>query len=197
MNLVAFTLSNKSKLIIQNFAGPCIQSSCIKMFDYFPRPELLGNVIFDVSNSDGNCGFDFDNFPIQYDEKNNFIQSKFEKLSILKKFNSEHFSRTIIKRIDNINYAITRKLRVIRGELEMTPFENGNIQSLFKNLSIIYPEINYSEISESTLINCMKVLITDICEALNVDPSLVSVLEAGNFNQQEVIKALSPLKALV
>jgi len=167
------------------------------MFDYFPRQELLANVIFDVSNSDGNCGFDFDNFPIQYDEKDNFIQTKFEKLSVLKKYNPEHFSRTILKRIDNINYAITRKLRVIRGELEMTPYENGNLQTLFKNLSIIYPEIVYSEISEATLINCMKVLITDICESLSVDPSLLATLVASNFNQQEVIKALSPLKALV
>lgn len=197
MNLVTFTLSNSNKLIIQNFAGPCIQNSCIKMFGYFPRQELLANVIFDVSNSDGNCGFDFDNFPIQYDEKNNFIQTKFEKLSILKKFNAEHFSRTIIKRIDNINYAITRKLRVIRGELEMTPYENDNIQTILKSLSIIYPEIAYSEISEATLTHCMKVLITDICESLNVDLSLVSNLVAANFNQQEVIKALSPLKALV
>ena len=31
MNLVTFALSNKSKLIIQNFAGPCIQNSCIKI----------------------------------------------------------------------------------------------------------------------------------------------------------------------
>jgi len=64
-------------------------------------------------------------------------------------------------------------------------------------LSIIYPEIVYSEISEATLINCMKVLITDICESLSVDPSLLATLVASNFNQQEVIKALSPLKALV
>ena len=197
VNLIAFTLSNKCKLIIQNFAGPCIQNSCIKMFDYFPRQELLTNVIFDVSNSDGNCGFNFDNFPIQYDEKNNFIQTKFEKLSVLKRFNPEYFSSAIIKRIDNINYSITRNLRVIRGELEMTPFENGNLQSLLKSLSIIYPEINYSEISEETLIHCMKVLITDMCEALNIAPSLVDVLVASNFNQQDVIKALSPLKALV
>lgn len=199
MSLVTFTLSNKSKLIIQNFAGPCIQNSCIKMFNYFPRQELLANVMFDISNSDGNCGFDFDKFPVKYDDKGNFVQTKFEKLSVLKKYNPEHFSSTLIKRIDNINYTITRKLRVIRGELEMTPYENDNIKSLIKNLSIIYSEIDVSndKITENFLINVLKILITDICESLSIDLSLVTALEASKFKQTDVINALSPIKSLV
>jgi len=204
MDLIGYTLSNNlnNKLIIQNFAGPCIQNSCINMFNYFPKYKLIENVIFDVSNSDGNCGFNFDNFPIRYDDKDNFIQIKFNNLSVIKKIDTKYFSQVIVKRIDSINYALTRKLRVIRGELEIKPFENENIQTLVKSLSIIYPEIYTNEdsnniITEDSLMNIIKVLITDICYSLNVDKSLVSNLAATNFSQKEVINALSPLKMLI
>jgi hypothetical protein len=201
MDLISFTLSNNNKLIIQNFAGQCIQNSCVNMFNYFPKNKLIANVIFDVSNSDGNCGFDFDNFPIRYDEKDNFIQIKFHNLSLIKKFDPKYFSQIVVKRIDSINYSLTRKLRVIRGELEMTQYENNNIQNIVKILSIIYPEIKIikdsSDITEDTLMNIMKVLITDICQSLNVDKSIVTNLVDIKFTQKEVINSLSPLKSLL
>jgi len=197
IDVVNFTLYNKSKLIIQNFSGPCIQKRCNEMFDYFPRRELIANVIFDVSNSDGNCGFDFDKHPVLYDEKDNFIQSKFEKLSIIKKLNPEYFSRLIINRINHMNYELTRKLRVIRGEVDKTSYEDENIQSLFKTLSLIYPEINSTKITEETLIHCMQVLLSDICDSLNIDKSIISKLIEAKFNQSEVINLLAPLKSLL
>lgn len=196
-NLITYTICNDSKLIVQNFAGHCIQNSYVIMFDLFPEKKLLNQVIFDVSNSDGNCGFDFDKYPIQYDEKRNFIQTRFKNLVMQKKINPEYFNTLLIKRIDSINYSLTRKLRVIRGELESIPHENETIEIYLKTLSIIYPEINNIEINERILIHTMKVLINDICEALDIDKSIIATLTAVQFNQNEVINKLSILKQLI
>jgi len=198
INLIIFTLSNKNKLIIQNFSGYCINNSCIRMFDYFPKDELISNVIFDVSNSDGTCRVDFNDYPIRYDEKDNFIQIKFYKLTVIKNIDSKYFSKMITKRIDNINYELTRKLRVLRGELQPNPYDDKNIQTLFESLNIIYPEIGLiNEVTEEKLIHCITVLLTDICKALNIGTDIIKNLIDVNFNQSNVINALSPLKALV
>ena len=198
MNLVTYVLSNDKKLIVQNYAGAFIEDSYANFFQYFPKEELISKVIFDVSNSQAVCSIDFDKYPIIYDDEDNFVQIRFEKLVEQKKINYEYFKANVIKRIDDINSVLSRKLRVIRGQLEIFPHENKTIKSLYSVLSTVYPEIDDSgEINEESLIKTIKTILIDMFEALEVDNSVLTTLVDKNLNQSDVINVLSPLKALL
>jgi hypothetical protein len=198
MNLVTYVMSNDKKLIVQNYSGLFIEDSYAEFFEYFPREQLISRIIFDVSNSQAVCSIDFDKYPINYDEDDNFVQIRFEKLVEQKKYDYEYFKANIFKRINDINGVLTRKLRVIRGEIEMFQHENETIKSLYKTLSTVYSEIDFSaEINEENLIKTIKIILIDIFESLEVDNSILTTLVDKNLNQSDVIDVLSPLKALL
>ena len=198
MNMVTYAVSNDKKLVVQNYSGPFIEDSYANFFEYFPKDELISNVIFDVSNSQAVCGIDFDKYPILYDDEDNFVQIRFEKLVDQKKYNYEYFKANVLKRINDINSVLTRKLRVIRGQLESFQHENKTIKSLYSVLSTVYPEIDDSgEINEESLIKTIKIILIDIFESLEVDNSILTTLVDKNLNQSDVINVLSPLKALL
>jgi len=198
LNLVTYAVSNDKKLVVQNYAGPFIENCYATFFEYFPKDELISKVIFDVSNSQAVCSIDFDKYPIIYDDEDNFVQIRFEKLVEQKKFNYEYFKANVIKRIDDINSVLSRKLRVIRGQVEMFPNENSTIKSLYNVLSTVYPEIDDSkEINEESLIKTIKIILIDMFEALEIDNSVLTSLVDSNMNQSDVINVLSPLKALL
>ena len=198
MNLVTYAVSNDKKLIVQNYSGSFIEDSYANFFEYFPKEDLISKVIFDVSNSQAVCGIDFDKYPIRYDADDNFIQIRFEKLVDQKKIDYEYFKANVFKRINDINAVLTRKLRVIRGQLESFQHENTTIKSLYITLSTVYPEIDgFEEINEDNLIKTIKIVLTDMFEALEVDNSVLTKLVDTNMNQSDVINVLSPLKALL
>jgi hypothetical protein len=198
MNLITYAVSYDKKLIVQNYSGEFIEDSYANFFDYFPKDELISNVIFDVSNSQAVCSIDFDKYPIIYDDEDNFVQIRFEKLVEQKKYNYEYYKANVTKHIDTINGILTRKLRAIRGEVEMFPKENETIKSVYKILSIVYPEIDYSvEINEENLIKTIKTILIDMFESLEVDNSVLTKLVDSNMNQAVLINILSPLKALL
>jgi hypothetical protein len=196
ISLLGYTIENKKKMIVQNFSGANIENSYIKFLDIFPKEELFKHIIFDVSNSDGNCGFNFAQFPIRYDQHNNFINVKFNNLVRLKNLDATYFKRFCNEIINKINYQLLRKLRMIRGELEPSNFEDKELQIFIGKLKVIYPDIYDSSLTEGNIINIITILLQDICESLQIPRKLIQDLSNNGFKQNEVINCLTPLKNL-
>lgn len=196
ISLLGYTLENKKKLIVQNFSGNNIQNSYIKFLDIFHKEELFKHVIFDVSNSDGSCGFNFAQFPVRYDHNNNFVNIKFNNLVKLKDLDPNYFKRFCNEIINIINYQLIRKLRMIRGELENCSIDDEGLQIFIRKLKVIYPEIYDSSFTEGNIIKIITVLLQDLCESLQIPVKLIQDLSNNGFKQIEVINSLTPLKQL-
>jgi hypothetical protein len=196
ISLLGYTIENKKKMIVQNFSGTNIQNSYIKLLDVFHKDELFKHIIYDVSNSDGNCGFNFIQFPVRYDHNDNFVNIKFNNLVTLKTLDPNYFKIFCFEIINTINYQLLRKLRMIRGDLEPSNCHDEMLQLFIEKLKVIYPEICDSNLTEGNIIKIITVLLQDICESLQIPVKLIQDLSNNGFKQNEVVNSLSPLKKL-
>jgi hypothetical protein len=196
ISLVTHALQNKKKLIVQNFSGHYIEDPYINLFDLFPHDALFQNVIFDVSNSLAVCFCDFTDFPLYYDDKDNFVQTNFNKLTVLKTINTRYFIRMYKDMIDKINHIFTRKLRVLRGEVEPNMYDTNALKRYIKKLNLIYPEISSLELTEANIQKIIIILLQDIFDALEIPSDIIGDLSRNGFKQNEVINSLMPLKQL-
>jgi len=196
ISLVTYTIESKTKLIVQNFSGNYIEDPYINLFDLFPRDALFQNVIFDVSNSTAVCFCDFTEHPVLYDHNDNFVQTNFNKLTVLKTVNTRYFIRMYKDMIDKINHIFTRKLRVLRGEVEPNRYDTDALTRYIKKLNLIYPEIDSLELTEDNIQKIIIILLRDIFEALEIPPGIIADLSRNGFKQSEVINSLMPLKNL-
>lgn len=196
ISLVTHTVQNKTKLIVQNFSGPYIEDPYINLFDLFPRDTLFQNVIFDVSNSIAVCFCDFTEHPVHYDHNDNFVQTNFNKLTVLKTVNTRYFIRMYKDMIDKINHIFTRKLRVLRGEVESNRYDTDALTRYIKKLNLIYPEIASLELTEENIQKIIIILLQDIFDALEIPSDIIANLSRNGFKQSEVINSLMPLKNL-
>ena len=78
--LVNYVLDNNIKMIVQNYTGCNISIYYTKFFDIYERSKLIKNVLFDITQNDGGCFINFNDYQIYYDGENNFIQDKFMPL---------------------------------------------------------------------------------------------------------------------
>jgi len=196
ISLVTHTLQNKTKLIVQNFSGNYIEDPYINLFDFFPHDALFQNVIFDVSNSMTVCFCDFTEHPVHYDHNDNFVQTNFNKLTVLKNVNTRYFIRMYKDMIDKINHIFTRKLRVLRGEVEPNRYDTDALTRYIKKLNLIYPEISSLELTEANIQKIIIILLQDIFDALEIPSDIIGDLSRNGFKQNEVINSLMPLKNL-
>jgi hypothetical protein len=196
ISLVTHTLQNKKKLIVQNFSGHYIEDPYINLFDLFPHDALFKNVIFDVSNSLAVCFCDFTEFPLYYDHNDNFIQTNFNKLTVIKTFDTKYFIKMYKDMIDKINHIFTRKLRVLRGELESNIYDTKALTKYIKKLNLIYPEISSLELTEANIQKIIIILLQDIFDTLEIPSDIIGDLSKNGFKQNEVINSLMPLKNL-
>jgi len=196
ISLVTHTLQNKKKLIVQNFSGHYIEDPYINLFDFFPHNALFQNVIFDVSNSLAVCFCDFTEFPLYYDHNDNFIQTNFNKLTVIKTFDTKYFIKMYKDMIDKINHIFTRKLRVLRGELESNIYDTKALTKYIKKLNLIYPEISSLELTEANIQKIIIILLQDIFDTLEIPSDIIGDLSRNGFKQNEVINSLMPLKNL-
>jgi len=196
ISLVTHTLQNKKKLIVQNFSGHYIEDPYINLFDLFPHNALFQNVIFDVSNSLAVCFCDFTEFPLYYDHNDNFVQTNFNKLTVIKTINTNYFIKMYKDMIDKINHIFTRKLRVLRGELESNIYDTKALTKYIKKLNLIYPEISSLELTEANIQKIIIILLQDIFDTLEIPSDIIGDLSKNGFKQNEVINSLMPLKNL-
>ena len=98
--------------------------------------------------------------------------------------------------IDKINHIFTRKLRVLRGEVEPNMYDTNALKRYIKKLNLIYPEISSLELTEANIQKIIIILLQDIFEALEIPSDIIGDLSSNGFKQNEVINSLMPLKQL-
>ena len=134
LNIISLCLSNKIKLIIQDYSGNDTQNFYMSLFGMFDRDELLNNIFFDVTEKDSGCRVTLE--PTQaLIVDNKFIQNKYLKL---------------VDMNDPSNYIKTRgdKLKYPLAWCYVQYYENPSFKMFgyndIKFLCMVY-EIDYSE----------------------------------------------------
>ena len=191
-SLIFYCIKNKKKLIVQDYTGTDINNAYLDFFEFFSTTELIKYVIFDITQNDGGCFIDFSKKLVHYDTEENFIQPKFMTLSNLKKLDNDIFKIMLNKRINWLNYYISRQIRIINKEIEDCQYYNKEIEYILKNLSIIYS--NTTEISIENLKNTIIFVMVDIIEALELSPKILTYISDNNYTQKIINDILSICK---
>jgi len=194
-SLILYCTENKKKLIVQDYTGIDINNSYLDFYDFFPTIKLDKYVIFDITQNNGGCFIDFDNTTIYYDADGDFIQPNFLTLSKLKELDNNIFKVILTKRINWINYYISRQLRVIKKEIEDCQYYNKHIEYILKNLAIIHGIT--TEFSIENLENTIMFVILDIIKAFDLSMDILTHIVNNNYNQKIICNTLSHIKTLV
>jgi hypothetical protein len=99
-NIISLCLSNKIKLVLQDYTGHNSQNFYISLFGLFDREELLNNILFDVTEGESGCYIELHKDQIKIID-NKIIQEKYMKL-----VDMENVNKHIKSRIDNIRYPL-------------------------------------------------------------------------------------------
>jgi hypothetical protein len=199
INLINYAVVNKkTKLIVQDYSGVDIIPHYLHFTDHFPKQILYEKVIFDITQKDGGCFIDFSKYPIRYDSKDNFIQPRFLPLSIIKNITGNINKSMATSRFNNITCDFSRKIRVLRGELESHPHNEYHFKQALKLYSIIYDsnediENPTIEILKDTIIK----MLLDICELLEIPTNVIVEIEKNDFKQKNITEILSPIRILI
>ena len=194
-SLILYCTENKKKLIVQDYTGIDINNSYLDFYEFFPTIKLDKYVIFDITQNNGGCFIDFDNTTIYYDVDGDFIQPNFLTLSKLKELDNNIFKVILTKRINWINYYISRQLRVIKKEIENCQYYNKYIEYILKNLAIIHGIT--TELSIENLENTIMFVILDIIKAFDLSTDILTHILNNNYNQTIICNTLSHFKTLV
>jgi hypothetical protein len=184
-SLILYCTENKKKLIVQDYTGIDINNSYLDFYDFFPTIKLDKYIIFDITQNNGGCFIDFDNTTVYYDTDGNFIQPNLLTLSKLKELDNNIFKVILIKRINWINYYISRQIRIINKEIE----------DCLKNLAIIHGIT--TEFSIENLENTIMFVMLDIIEAFDLSTDILIHISNNNYNQKIICNTLSHIKSLI
>jgi hypothetical protein len=99
-NIISLCLSNKIKLVLQDYTGLNTQKFYISLFGLFDRNELLDNILFDVTEGDCGCYIELRKDQIRMVD-NKIIQEKYMRL-----VDMENTAKHLKPRIDNIRYPL-------------------------------------------------------------------------------------------
>ena len=199
-DLISYTLETNTKMIVNDYSGRDIHYNYVEILDKFPKEQILNSVLFDITQNDGGCYFDFNHFPIHYDDKNNFIQFRYKSLSELKKISTKKFKVECLKRISWINYELTRQLRVLLGEIAEEAHSHlfkEQVYRVINFLSIIYTSVKKEDVSEANIKEALLQLLIDICNSLDVSSDLINFVQNNNFKQNIVNESIGPLKFMI
>lgn len=199
-NIIFYTLSNSTKLIVNDYSGRNIEYYYISLFDKYGKDALLNHVLYDITHNEGGCIINFDQHPILYDYQKNFIQIKYKTLTEIKQISEKHYKIMALKRINFITYELSRMIRVINGEITEDPnisyFTNG-VKNVIDYISTIYSTVIKSDLSKDNIEEAMLSLLMDICISLEIDMDIINYLQTNNYKQKIVYDSLNPLKFLI
>jgi len=194
-SLILYCTENKKKLIVQDYTGIDINNSYLDFYEFFPTIKLDKYIIFDITQNNGGCFIDFDNTTVYYDTDGNFIQPNLLTLSKLKELDNNIFKVILIKRINWINYYISRQIRIINKEIEDCQYYNKDIVYILKNLAIIHGIT--TEFSIENLENTIMFVMLDIIEAFDLSTDILTHISNNNYNQKIICNTLSHIKSLI
>ena len=203
-NIIYYSLTNSKKFVVGDFSGRNIESFYVQLlnkYDENTKKKVLNNIMFDVSQNDGGCYFEYDKSPILYDDSDNFIQVKYKSLIELRSISNYHYKININKRIGFVTYQLSRMLRLLNNEIE----GNGDFEGNFKNsvnevmnyISTIYNSVKINDTSKENVQEALLQLLMDICTSLDVSMDIIVHLRENNYSQQKIWDTMNPLKYLI
>jgi hypothetical protein len=193
--LVNYTIERNIKLFVQDYTGTDISVSYNEIASIFGKGIVFKNVLFDVTQNDGGCFIDFNKYPVFYDDEDNFMQARFYSFVEMRKVNEEYYKTMLIKRLNILSWQITRYLRILKGELEPTNYDNTQIKSIINDMSMIY-SIN-QDLTEENLSNLITLMILDAAESLEVPTDVVTYITENNFDQKIITNTVATMKNLL
>jgi hypothetical protein len=102
----------ESKMIAQDYTGCDIRV-------YYPlAPALLRKVLFDVTYSDGNCGFDFSTVQIFHTENGGFVNPLQEPLAAIRQYITADLAKKIARERNNAIYYVFALYAAQKGREE-------------------------------------------------------------------------------
>ena len=180
-------------MILQDYTGNDISKIYLQLFNVFPREILIKKVIFDITQHDGGCFVDFNNFPIFYDINDDFIQPRFMTLINIKKDNI-YYNKIAIYRMNIISYNLSRYIKILNKFIENTEYEEKIIKEIIYKLSIIYPI--KIEITLDNIKKIIVIILSDIIISLQESTDIIDNIVKNDFDQSEIINYISKLSFL-
>lgn len=193
--LVNYAVDRNIKLFVQNYTGADIAASYGEVASIFGKDRVFKNVIFDVTQNDGGCFVDFNKHPIFYDDEDNFMQARFYSFVEMKKINKQYYKTMLIKRLNILSWQISRYLRIIKGELEGTQYDEPQIKSIINDMSMIYSISQ--DLTEQNLSNLITLMIIDAAESLDIPTDVIKYITENNFDQKIITNTVSTMKNLL
>ena len=157
LKLIEHCLKQKIKMVYQDFTGYDTTNIYIDLFKYFNKNELLDNIIFDVTESDGGCYVNLSRENLIIKE-NRIIQNKYSRLT---KISSPE--RFIKERLNYVIYPLSFNFINLKQDNSFTIID----QNIVDFMCYIY-EIHDEDIIEKHN-KIIKTILLDIARIKEID----------------------------
>lgn len=173
INLITICLNNlNTKIILQDFTGRNTTLLYTRLFNFFDKKKLLNRVLFDVTQKEGGCFIEMNEFQAPVDSKGNFIQERYLELTAI-----TNHKKFLKKRIDQIIYPISQNFTSLKKNPSFEIMYKDIFYILAQTYNIDFDELN---INPDYLIKkyekLIKIVIADIVTSCNGDFSMVDDL---------------------
>ena len=181
----------KTKLIVQDYVGRDNTKFYLELFNIWNKEDVLNNILFDVSQRNEGCFIKLSPNIINIDSDKNFIQEKYMSLVDIK--DSSLFIPIIVSRIDQLIFPLSKYYQ----ELNLTPTLLKPETHAIKYLSNVY-NITCVDNSHEYLVTyyekLIKVMINDIVDSRDADPTIKDYLFENILNRDVFISTISVFK---
>ena len=194
VNLIEICLGkpNKTKLIMQNYAGSSTVHFYNSLLTMFDKNDMLKNVIFDVTGQDPGCFWEItEEYPV-LDCNGNFIQINYMQLTTMK--GKPLFKQNLVKRIDNLVYPITSNYVILSKDPSFEPVGMDRIM----NMCTIY-SVDFNDSSKNRdyllpkFMELIQIMLADILSTTGSDLSIDYLIQLM-INRNEFINTMAKLK---
>lgn len=194
VNLIEICLGkpNKTKLIMQNYAGSSTVHFYNSLLSMFDKDDMLKNVIFDVTGQDPGCFWEItEEYPV-LDDNGNFIQINYMQLSMMK--GNPLFRQNLVKRIDNLVYPVTSNYVILTKDPSFEPVGMDRIM----NMCTIY-SVDFNDSSKNRdyllpkFMELIQIMLADILSTTGSNLSIDYLIQLMN-NRNEFINTMAKLK---
>ena len=197
LNIISNSISQKTKLIFQDFTGKDSTDFYCNLFDIFDKQDLIKYINFDITQKECGCYVEFDYDMITLDNKGHFIQPKYMNLVDIKDFTN--FITIYKSRIDILNYELVWSYNKSLIESKEDFVNINKIKFLYKiyNHPCILENSRYVLTDKLTNIRELIILIIhDIIMSKDCDKSMIEYLITNIKNKNLFVNTMTVLKYL-
>jgi hypothetical protein len=184
---------NKTKVILQDFSGRDTTTFYLELLNIFEKDNIINNVIFDVTQDNGNCYIEMHENNITL-INNNIVQEKF--LLLKDTISLPLHTKTMKERINYVIHPISWNFVNLKlnPTFQIDTYYNNKIVLMFTIYSIPFNEYSSDRtylIAKYELL--IRTILTDIVETKELDKSVIIDLMDIIYDRNLFIKAMQIL----